>query len=68
LAAQRLSVLPAKCLVFEDAISGVHAAKAAGMKCVAITNTHPENVLSMADLIINDFGQISDTDISNLFS
>jgi beta-phosphoglucomutase family hydrolase len=68
LAAQRLSVLPAKCLVFEDAISGVHAAKAAGMKCVAITNTHPENDLSMADLIINDFGQISETVISNLFS
>lgn len=68
LAAQRLSVLPSRCLVFEDAISGVHAAKSAGMKCIAITNTHPENVLSMADLIINDFGQISETDISNLFS
>jgi beta-phosphoglucomutase family hydrolase len=68
LAAQRLSVNPNNCLVFEDAINGVIAAKAAGMKCVAITNTHPENDLSMADLIINDFGQISETVISNLFS
>jgi beta-phosphoglucomutase family hydrolase len=68
LAAQQLLVNPSDCLVFEDAINGVIAAKAAGMKCVAISNTHPNSELSMADLIINDFNQISETDISNLFS
>jgi beta-phosphoglucomutase len=37
-AAERLGVPPAACRVFEDAISGVQAAKAAGMHCIGITS------------------------------
>ena len=36
LAARRLGVTPADCLVFEDAEAGVEAAVAAGMKCIGI--------------------------------
>ena len=38
LAAQRLGVAPASCVVFEDSANGMRAALAAGMRCVAVPN------------------------------
>jgi beta-phosphoglucomutase-like phosphatase (HAD superfamily) len=38
LAAQRLGVAPAACVVFEDSANGMRAALAAGMRCVAVPN------------------------------
>ncbi len=52
--AERLGVPPHECVVFEDAAVGVQAAKAAGMRCIAVPNseaTLPQN-LSAADLIL----------------
>ncbi len=37
LAAQKISIAPPQCLVMEDTIHGVAAAKAAGMKCIALS-------------------------------
>jgi beta-phosphoglucomutase family hydrolase len=42
LAAERLEVVPERCIVFEDAYAGVAAARAAGMYCAAITTTRAE--------------------------
>jgi beta-phosphoglucomutase len=36
-AAEKLGVPQERCLVLEDAVAGVQAAKAGGMKCVAVT-------------------------------
>ena len=50
LAAERLAVSPAHCVVFEDAVAGVEAAKAGGMQCVAVSYVghHPVEKLRAA--------------------
>ena len=54
LTAARLGVPPAACVVFEDAAVGVRAAKAAGMRCIAVPNPDATQLqdLSAADLIL----------------
>jgi len=50
-AAGKMGLEPANCLIIEDSPGGVKAAKAAGAKCLAVTNTDPPEKLSEADLI-----------------
>jgi HAD superfamily hydrolase (TIGR01509 family) len=56
-AAQILDVDPARCIVFEDSIAGIEAARAAGMWAVAITHrsNDPERVRALADIAIDDY-------------
>jgi sugar-phosphatase len=58
LAAERLAVPPGACLVFEDSTPGVHAAKGAGMTCMALHRPgRPPQDLSAADLVVDDLGE-----------
>ena len=50
-AARRLRLAPTSCAVVEDAVNGVEAAKAAGMRCVAVAQTFPAERLGLADLV-----------------
>ena len=59
LAAERLNVDPTQCVVIEDAVNGVAAAKAAGMKCIAITSTHEDVALIAADLVVDNYSELS---------
>jgi beta-phosphoglucomutase len=68
LAAQKLEVKPADCIVLEDAMAGVAGAKNAGMKCVAVTNSHPETRLKQADLIVATLEKVSLADLVALFN
>ncbi|HKA62485.1 MAG TPA: HAD family phosphatase [Methylomirabilota bacterium] len=56
-AARRLRVTPGHCVVFEDALVGVQAARAAGMRVIGVTTAHTEGELlaAGADRTIPDF-------------
>lgn len=68
---QRIGVAASRCVVFEDAIFGIEAAKRAGMKAIAITTTFPkERFVEGAfqpDLIVSGFDEISLDEIQNWF-
>ena len=57
-AAELINMDPADCIVFEDGVNGIEAAKRAGMKAVALTTTFPAEKLSKADVIIKDFAGV----------
>ncbi len=62
-AAHKLAVPPQSCVVIEDAINGVQAAKAAGMRCVAVAQTFPPDQLKEADLVRETIAAVSLADI-----
>jgi HAD superfamily hydrolase (TIGR01509 family) len=64
LAAKRLGLDPASCLVVEDAISGMKSAKAAGCKCLAITSSFSEGDFTEADWIVKDLSEAPDACLS----
>jgi beta-phosphoglucomutase family hydrolase len=66
LAARKLGVEPTNCIVIEDAVAGVTAAKRAGMHCLAVTNTHPATSLAAADLIVDTLEAVSVHDLEEL--
>ena len=61
--AERMGVSPDRCVVVEDAPNGVEAAKAAGSRCIAVTNSATADKLTRADLIV---GSIAEVDIDEL--
>jgi len=55
-AGQLINLNPENCVVFEDAIAGIIAAKNAGMKVVGIGSTE---ILNKADLVISGIDKMN---------
>lgn len=60
--AQKLGVLPEKCLVFEDILPGIQAGKAAGMKVCAVEDDYSADVRdrkrALADYFIDSYQEL----------
>ena len=67
MAAEKVSVKPAECVVFEDAVLGVEAAKRAGMKCIGIDRYDKPERLNKADLVVSDLGETDLEKVKALF-
>jgi beta-phosphoglucomutase len=71
-AASKLGVEPRRCVVFEDAVAGVEAAKAGGMACVAVTfvGHHPAEKLrgAGADMVVASLEDVSAGQVAGLVS
>ncbi len=61
-AAEVLQTAPQNCLVFEDSIAGIRAAKTAGMRVVAVTfrSNDVSQATKLADLAITDFSELDE--------
>jgi HAD superfamily hydrolase (TIGR01509 family) len=61
-AARLLGVGPEKLAAIEDSANGIRAAKAAGMRVVAIPNPHfppPDDVLAQTDLVLESLAELT---------
>lgn len=63
-AASKMKVDPVNCVVVEDAVTGIQAAKAAGMRCVAVATTFPSVKLLEADVVRESITAIQLSDLA----
>lgn len=47
------------CIAIEDSHWGLQAARTAGLRCVAVTNTYPAAELGLADLVVDRLGDLT---------
>ena len=58
-AKQLVAPIPANdCVVIEDSKEGIKGARRAGMKCLAVTNSHPAEMLSDADVVVRSLEEV----------
>ena len=50
---------PHECLAIEDSRWGIESARAAGLRCIAITHTYPADQLSIADRIVESLAEFT---------
>ena len=69
LACRQLDVLPARAVAFEDSPNGIAAAKAAGLRCVAVPGPMTATLdLTAADVVVASLADLSWSDLTALTS
>ncbi len=65
-AAERLGLPPEQCVVFEDAVNGVLAARAAQIRAIALATRTPEDNLrhAGADFVVKSYDDVGDEMLS----
>jgi beta-phosphoglucomutase len=58
------ALLPEDCLVIEDSLPGIQAARRAGMKVLAVANTHPAQELGAADVVVASLTDVDPQDLA----
>ncbi|MDP2729795.1 MAG: HAD family phosphatase [Dehalococcoidales bacterium] len=66
LAAGKMKINEKRCVVIEDTIPGIRAARRAGMKCVAVTGTYQRKDLAEADTVVESLAEITVKDLEAL--
>jgi beta-phosphoglucomutase family hydrolase len=66
-AADRIALDPGQCVVVEDAVSGVIAAKTGGFFCLGVERSNQPARLSGADMIVPDLGYLDLSDLRSVF-
>ena len=61
-------IRPAECLVIEDSKEGIRAARRAGMKCLAVANSHPAEKLTEADAVVKSLERVEISFLQKLCS
>ena len=66
-AAQLIGAEPKECIIFEDSFNGIKSGNNAAMQVVGVATTNSaETINSLCNMVINDFTEITLTDIYKL--
>lgn len=67
-AAKALKLEVSECVVFEDALAGVQAAKAGGFLCVGVDRHQNPSNYRLADLVVQDLAEVNYARLAELFN
>ena len=65
---QRDQINAADCLVIEDSKEGIKGARRAGMKCLAVTNSHPAQLLKDANAVVKSLTEVDLDFLESLYA
>lgn len=65
-AGDKTPIAARECVVIEDSKEGIKGARRAGMKCLAVTNSHPAELLKDADAVVESLEEVDFKFLSDL--